>query len=122
MEAVYPIRYRMMHSMSLRLDWQNWFYQLIRSFIVGGASAFSGGVAASALAPEKFQLGSKESWILICTIFFINGLLHLMAFLAQTPLPPPIEKTTANTVATMVGPSGDVSVVSSVTKTEKSVE
>jgi len=111
-------RYRTLHLMSLRLDWGNWFYQLARSFIVGGASAFSGGIAASSLAPDKFAFGSRESWLLILTIFVINGLMHLMAFLAQSPLPP-IEKTATNTISTTMDSKGRLSTV--VTKEQKEI-
>lgn len=81
-----------------RFDWENWIRGLLAAFIGGGAGAVTGGVSASLIDPKDFSLGSQKFFALVVTIFVANGMITMMAYLHQNPVPP--IKTITTTVET----------------------
>ena len=75
--------------MAAQLKWGLWLYGLFAGFIGGGAGAFASGVAATWLAPESFGASQHFGHLLalIGITFFLSGLTHFFAYLAQHPLP-----------------------------------
>jgi hypothetical protein len=71
------------------LDFSEWFRGLVASFISGGASAVSGGITVSALDSKdyNFQTGLPKLLTLMGVMFLVNGILSMMLFLRQSPVP-----------------------------------
>jgi hypothetical protein len=70
-----------------RLDFSDWLYGLGAAFIGGGAGAVSAGLGVSMLDPKDWNLGTGKLYALVGSVFVINGLLNMMAFLREKPLP-----------------------------------
>lgn len=71
-----------------------WIRGLAAAFISGGASGVTGGVTASMIAPDAFNLGSqlKHTLTLIGVTFLVSGILGVCAYLAHSPLQSPANK------------------------------
>jgi hypothetical protein len=98
------------------LQWETWVYGLVAGFIGGGAQAVVASVTVTAIAPDKFNLGSQlhNFIILFCVTFVASGLLSAAAYLAKSPLP---QIVTTTAVEKDIVPTVDGVHVSSVTKT-----
>jgi hypothetical protein len=68
-----------------RLDFGDWLYGLGAAFIGGGAGAVSAGLGVSMLDPKDWNLGTGKLYALVGSVFVINGLLNMMAFLREKP-------------------------------------
>lgn len=81
------------------LDWEDWFYGLISSFISGGANAIVAGVVVNWMDPNgDFNPTNLRFYILITCIFIASGLLNMFSFLRTKPLP--THKTVKSSVET----------------------
>ena len=69
---------------------QVWLHGLIAAIIGGGASAVTGSVSASLIAPQQFNFGTElfHTLELMGVMFLFNGLLSMFAYLKQSPIPP----------------------------------
>ena len=103
-----------------QLAWGVWLRGIIAGFIGGGASAFGGGMGAMIAAPDQVNFSHPGTLFKIMAVSFaVNGTFHMMAFLAQKPVPDIITTTTETTIKS--SPSPNVMVTEKVTeKTEKS--
>ena len=71
------------------LDFREWGLGLVASFVSGGASAVTSGFTVSALDPKdyNFQDGLSKLLILMGAMFLVNGIMSMMLFLRQKPVP-----------------------------------
>jgi uncharacterized membrane protein HdeD (DUF308 family) len=71
------------------LDFSEWLRGLVAAFISGGASAVTGGFTVSALDPRDYNLqeGMPRLLLLMGAMFLVNGILSMMLFLRQKPVP-----------------------------------
>ena len=66
----------------------DWLKGLAAAAIGGGSSAFTGGVAATYLAPEKFGAGHLGATLkLVGAIFLLSAITHVLAYLTTRPTP-----------------------------------
>lgn len=67
-----------------------WIHKLLAALIGGGASAVTSSFAASAIAPDKFNLSGQfmDTLKLASVTFAMNAFLSVMFYLKQSPLPP----------------------------------
>jgi hypothetical protein len=65
-----------------------WIRGLAAAFISGGASGVTGGITASVIAPDSFNLTSqlKHTLALIGITFLVSGIVGVCAYLARSPL------------------------------------
>ena len=78
-----------------------WLHRLIAAFIGGGASAVTSGLTSMGFAPEKFNLANTQGILhllgLMAANFLVSGILSVMFYLRQAPLPDePTEQQTNN--------------------------
>ena len=80
------------------LDIGEWIRGAIAAFVSGGASAVTSGITVSALDNKDYNLttGASKLMLLMLTMFLVNGLMGLMFFLRQKPVPD--HKTVTTTV------------------------
>lgn len=75
-----------------------WLHRLIAAFIGGGASAVTSGLTSMGFAPDKFNLTNAQGIFhllgLMGANFIVSGVLSVMFYLRQAPLP---EESTGNT-------------------------
>jgi len=71
------------------LDVAEWIRGAIAAFVSGGASAVTSGITVSALDNKDYNLttGASKLMLLMLTMFLVNGLMGLMFFLRQKPVP-----------------------------------
>jgi len=69
------------------LDWGDWVYGLVSGFISGGASAVVAGVVVSFKDPEHYNPFTKNFYEVLFAVFLAAGVLNVMAFLRNKPLP-----------------------------------
>jgi len=75
-------------AFAAEVGWTNWFRGIMAGFIGGGAGAFSGGLAGILVAPDQVNFAHPRALLnIMAGTFLINGCLHMMAFLAQNPVP-----------------------------------
>ena len=69
---------------------QHWIHGLVSAFIGGGASAVTASFSAAVIAPDRFNLaaGLGNMLKMMGACFAINGILTVMAYFKQSPLPP----------------------------------
>lgn len=79
---------------------KRWLYGLVSAFIGGGASAVTSGLTSMGLAPDKFNLqnlsGFAHLMAMVGANFLVSGILSVMFYLRQAPLP---DEPTGNTEA-----------------------
>lgn len=65
-----------------------WVRGLAAAFISGGASGVTGGITASVIDPNAFNLSTQLSHTLtlIGVTFLVSGILGVCAYLARSPL------------------------------------
>ena len=80
------------------LDWDNWLYGLIAGFLGGGSGAVISGVVVSVNDPSHYNLGSRDFYVLVLSVFMANGMLNFFTYLHQNPLPKARVVTTTETV------------------------
>lgn len=68
---------------------ENWAYGLVAATINGGASAVVSGLGLIAMDPNDFNLQTGRLYTMVAGMFVFNGLLGMMSYLKQQPLPPP---------------------------------
>lgn len=75
----------------MKLDWGKWLYGLVSGFIGGGAGAVSAGFAGIWTDPEHFSPanGARHLLTLMSITFLFSGVMTAIAYLKQSPLPPP---------------------------------
>jgi uncharacterized membrane protein HdeD (DUF308 family) len=75
----------------MKLNWGQWLYGLISGFIGGGAGAVSAGFAGILTDPEHFNPanGLRHLFHLMGITFLVSGTITAIAYLKQSPLPPP---------------------------------
>ena len=69
------------------LDFRDWLRGLIASFISGGASAITSGFTVSAMDPNDYNLYNTKLYMLMGTMFLVNGILGAAMFLRNKPIP-----------------------------------
>lgn len=71
---------------------QRWLYGLGSAAIGGGASAVTSGLTSMGFAPDKFNMANAAGiWHLLALMFanfVVSGILSVMFYLRQSPLPP----------------------------------
>ena len=78
------------------LDVATWIRGLLSAGISGGASAITGGVTTSMLAPETFNLQTGKFYVLVFGLFAMNAIVSIAKFLQSHPVPDVItERSTA---------------------------
>jgi hypothetical protein len=75
----------------MKLNWDKWLYGLFSGFIGGGAGSAGAALSACVIAPDAFNLAAKlgHTLELAGSTFLISGLVTALAYLRQSPLPPP---------------------------------
>src|SRR6185295_3271511 len=81
----------------LTLDWDNWGYGIFAGFIGGGANAVTGGVVINMVDGKDFNIYTPKFYIMVGLMFAGNGLMSMLMFLAQHPLPAVKTVTTVET-------------------------
>jgi hypothetical protein len=91
-----------MESRLKHLDFSDWIYGILKSFIGGGAGAITTVFSASFIAPESFNFsgGLHRIFELMAATFLINGLLNFFYYLKQFPVPPIIDNNVASVKTT----------------------
>ena len=81
----------------MKLAIEKWLYGLSSAFIGGGASAVTSGLISMGFAPDKFNIntlpGLGHLLLLIIANFLVSGILSVMFYLKQSPLPPESDTT-----------------------------
>jgi hypothetical protein len=80
------------------LDWSDWLRGVISAFIGGGAGAVTSGIVVSLGDPQQYNMGTQKFYVLVGSVFLMSGLMNLMAFLRNKPIPD-IIKTTTDTIS-----------------------
>ena len=75
--------------MAMKLNWDAWVYGLGAAVIGGGASAVAAGFAQAITDPE--HAGVHHLFVLMGVTFVIAGAISAAAYLAKSPLPPPLQ-------------------------------
>lgn len=70
-----------------QLGFRDWIRNLIAAFITGGASAVVSGITVSTMDPSDYAVGTHKFYTLVMTMFIVNGIIGMMAYLKQKPLP-----------------------------------
>lgn len=84
------------------LNWQGWFKGMIAAFVGGGAGAVSNGFGNMLVAPDQFNLSHPGKLLeSIATSFVVSGVVTMMAYLHQSPVPQ--ERTTITQTVTEGG-------------------
>lgn len=84
---------------------KKWIRGGLETLIHGGASALSGGSAASMIDPKDFSMFSSNQLKMAGACFLVNGGIRFMQWLAQNPLPPDDDATvTLNPLSPTVKP------------------
>ena len=88
----------MTNTFAGRLDWSDWVRGLFAGFIGGGAGAFSGGLSTAIVDPDHYNLAHPQKILtVIGSTFLINGVISMMAYLHQNPVPELLTTTTTET-------------------------
>lgn len=87
------------------IDLTDWLRGLIGGFIAGGASAVTSGPTLALVDPAHFNLRSGDFYVAVLSIFMANGVVGMMLFLAQHPVPGS-KVTTSTLQKTETQPSG----------------
>jgi len=71
------------------LDFGEWVYGLTGAFIGGGASAVTSGFVVVGMDPKDYNLndGLPKLLSLMSAMFVVNGIMSMMMFLRQKPVP-----------------------------------
>ena len=102
-----------------RMDWGDWVRGLFAGFIGGGAGAFSGGLSTAIVDPDHYNLAHPQKILtVIASTFMINGIISMMAFLHQNPVPEVITTTTTETVTHPPSPQQTVTKTVETTETK----
>lgn len=76
----------------MKTSTEKWLYGLGSAAIGGGASAVTSGLASMGIAPDKFNMTNMSGLGHLLELMFVNfiisGLLSMMFYLRQSPLPP----------------------------------
>ncbi len=69
---------------------RHWLHKLVAMFVGGGAASLTSSSITSQLDPERFNLqtGFWRLVILMVGSFLVSGLLNVMFYLRQFPIPP----------------------------------
>jgi hypothetical protein len=69
-----------------------WLRNLAAAFVGGGAAAVTSGLTGMGFAPDKFNLNNANGIYnllgLMLANFIVSGILSVMFYLRQSPLPP----------------------------------
>jgi len=82
---------------TITLDWRNWAYGIGAGFIGGGANAVVGGVVINLVDAKDFNIYTLKFYVMVGMMFVGNGMMSMLAFLAQHPLPTVKTVTTVET-------------------------
>lgn len=77
----------MTNPLTSNLDWSNWLYGLGAGFIGGGATAVTSGVTLNMVDSKDFNIYSSKFYVMVGSIFLVNGLMNMFMYLKQNPLP-----------------------------------
>lgn len=91
-----------------RIDFTDWVRGVFAAFISGGASAVTSGVVVSIKDPSHYAPGTKDFFELVGSVFLMSGLMSLMAFLREKPLPAILTTTETKLKTVRVGSSTPV--------------
>ena len=86
-----------------RIDFTDWVRGVFAAFISGGASAVTSGVVVSSKDPSHYAPGSLDFFELVASVFFMNGLIGMMFFLREKPLPDIVTTTETELKTVRVG-------------------
>lgn len=100
------------------LDWSDWLRGVISAFVGGGAGAVTSGIAVSMGDPQQYNMGTQKFYVLVVSVFLASGVLNMMAFLRNKPIPDVKTVTTTETVEHQTHPPATVT--TTVEKTEMS--
>jgi hypothetical protein len=98
------------------LDWSDWLRGVISAFVGGGAGAVTSGVVVSLGDPQQYNMGTQKFYVLVGSVFLMSGMMNLMAFLRNKPMPDVKTVTTVETVEHQAHPPATVT--TTVEKTE----
>jgi len=70
-----------------QLDFTTWIRGLMSAAISGGASAITGGITVSGLAPDQFNFQTGKFYVLVGTLFAVNATVSIAKFLQAHPIP-----------------------------------
>lgn len=87
------------------IDLSDWLRGLIGGFVAGGASAVTSGPTLALVDPAHFNLHSGDFYVAVGSIFMANGVIGMMLFLAQHPVPG-VKTTTITAQETKITPAG----------------
>ena len=88
---------------------EQWVHGLAAAFIGGGASAVTGGITVSGIAPNQFNFGAQLGAMgkLMLALFVVNGAMSAFAYLKQSPLPTEsVQVVETKTTSVTVTPEG----------------
>ena len=82
-----------------RLDWTGWLRGIFAALIGGGAGGATNGFAANLVTPDTVNLGvGLHKFLAIVGISFaMNGILSMMFYLKQSPVPTVLVETKETT-------------------------
>jgi hypothetical protein len=103
----------------MKLDWSHWLYGLIAGFIGGGAGAFGAGFGGIITDPEHFNAagGAHHLLVLMGWTFLFSGIITVLAYLKQSPLPPVVPDSTTTSVGVTTQPGAQPKTTTTVSET-----
>ena len=104
------------------LDWDDWIRGLISAFVGGGASAVTSGIAVRVGDPQQYNMATQKFYVLVGSVFVMSGLINMMAFLRNKPMPDIKTVTTTETVEHQVHPPATVTTTVEETKMSPAVK
>lgn len=69
------------------IDWTGWTRGLVAALIGGGAGAVTSGFGNIIVDPKDFNIYTGKLWAVMGACFLINGVLSMMAYLHNKPIP-----------------------------------
>lgn len=88
----------------VKLDWGQWLYGAVATFISGMASAVVTGSIVASVDPKDFAPGTEKFWVAVGLSLLAHGGINLFMYLKDKPLP--ALKTVEVTTQTLEIPRG----------------